>query len=79
MGRIAPQDKRNQMYGLFALSGKVTTFAGPLMVGWITFFMDSQRWGMSAILGLLIVGLILMLGVQEIKGTSQEEVPITYT
>jgi UMF1 family MFS transporter len=77
MGRLAPQDKRNQMFGLFALSGKVTTFAGPIMVGWITLFMDNQRWGMSAILLLLIVGLVLMFGVDDIKGTSREEVPIT--
>jgi hypothetical protein len=32
---------------------------------------------MSAILLLLIVGLALMFGVEEIMGTSQEEVPIT--
>ncbi len=76
MGRLAPQDKRNQMYGLFALSGKVTTFAGPIMVGWITLLMDNQRWGMSAILLLLVVGLALMLGVDEVKGTTREEVPI---
>ncbi|MEX0844186.1 MAG: MFS transporter [Balneolaceae bacterium] len=79
MGRIAPQDKRNQMYGLFALSGKVTTFAGPIMVGWITYFMDNQRWGMSAILVLLVIGLILMFKVEEIKGTEREEVPISYS
>lgn len=75
MGRLAPQDKRNQMYGLFALSGKVTTFAGPIMVGWITLLMNNQRWGMSAILLLLVVGLVLMIGVDEVKGTSLEEVP----
>ena len=47
------------------------------MVGWITLLMDNQRWGMSAILLLLIVGLVLMFGVDDIKGTSREEVPIT--
>lgn len=75
MGRLAPQDKRNQMYGLFALSGKVTTFAGPIMVGWITLLMNSQRWGMSAILLLLVIGLILMFSVEEIQGTKHEKIP----
>jgi len=75
MGRLAPQDKRNQMYGLFALSGKVTTFAGPIMVGWITLLMNSQRWGMSAILLLLVIGLVLMFSVEEIQGTKHEKVP----
>jgi UMF1 family MFS transporter len=76
MGRLAPQDKRNQMYGLFALSGKLTTFAGPIMVGWITLLMGSQRWGMSAILLLLVIGIFLMFGVDEIKGTNKEKVPV---
>ncbi|SMO43764.1 MFS transporter [Gracilimonas mengyeensis] len=76
MGRIAPQDKRNQMYGLFALSGKLTTFAGPLLVGWITLLADSQRWGMSAILLLLLIGLGLMFFVQDVQGTEREKVPI---
>ena len=77
MGRLAPQDKRNQMFGLFALSGKLTTFAGPLMVGWITLLMDSQRWGMASILLLLILGLWLMFSVDEIQGTLKEKVPLT--
>lgn len=67
MGRVAPEDKRNQMYGLFALSGKVTTFAGPIMVGWITYLTGSQRWGMSIILVLLVIGFILMYNVNEAK------------
>lgn len=65
MGRLAPSDKRNQMFGLFALSGKVTTFAGPLLVGWITLLAGSQRWGMSVILVLLLVGFALMFTVKE--------------
>ncbi|MEX1161437.1 MAG: MFS transporter [Balneolaceae bacterium] len=75
MGRLAPPDKRNQMYGLFALSGKVTTFAGPILVGWITYLMASQRWGMSIILVLLIIGLLLMINVKEVKAPQHENVP----
>ncbi len=79
MGRLSPQDKRNQMYGLFALSGKLTTFAGPIMVGWFTLLMGSQRWGMSAILLLLVIGLFLMFGVEDKKGTMGEVLPKTQT
>ncbi len=67
MGRMAPKEKRNQMYGLFALSGKVTSFAGPMLVGWITLIMDNQRWGMGVILVMLVIGLVLMLGVKEVS------------
>jgi len=65
MGRMAAEDNRNQMYGLFALSGKVTSFAGPMLMGWITLMMDNQRWGMGVILVMLIIGLVLMFGVKE--------------
>ncbi|MFN1835473.1 MFS transporter [Balneola sp. MJW-20] len=65
MGRLAPKHLRSQMFGLFALSGKLTTFAGPILVGWITLIMGNQRWGMSIILLLLIIGLLLMFSVKE--------------
>ncbi len=60
MARVAPKDLQNQMFGLLALSGKVTAFAGPLLVGWLTFFADSQRIGMSVIVVLFIVGFVLL-------------------
>jgi MFS-type transporter involved in bile tolerance (Atg22 family) len=47
------------------------------MVGWITYLMGNQRWGMGAILLLLVIGLVLMIGVDGIKGTRLEEVPKT--
>lgn len=60
MGRIAPDEMRNQMFGLFALSGKVTAFLGPLLVGWLTWIAGSQRVGMSIIVVLFIAGFMLM-------------------
>lgn len=74
MGRLAPIDKRNQMYGLLALSGKVTSFAGPILVGWITLAAGSQRIGMTVILAMLVIGLLLMFSVNEndrLKSASQ--------
>lgn len=65
MGRLAPVDKRNQMFGLLALSGKATSFAGPILVGWITVLMNNQRWGMGVILVMLLVGLVIMFKVDE--------------
>ncbi len=65
MGRMAPVENRNQMFGLLALSGKVTSFAGPILVGWVTLLFASQRAGMSIILIMLVVGLGIMLTVDE--------------
>ena len=34
--RLAPKDRIAQYFGLFALTGKVTSFIGPLLIGVIT-------------------------------------------
>lgn len=65
MARIAPPDMRGEMFGLFALSGKVTAFAGPAIVGWVALATDSYRIGMMTILVFLIGGLLLLRGVKE--------------
>ncbi len=60
MARVSPEGLENQMFGLMALSGKVTAFAGPLLVGWLTFIADSQRIGMSIIVVLFVIGFALL-------------------
>jgi len=53
------------MFGLYALSGKATNFAGPLTLGWATLAFDSQRAGMATILVFLTAGFLLLLTVRE--------------
>ncbi len=65
MARLSPPDLTNQMFGLLALSGKVTSFIGPFLVGFLTLQFGSQRLGMSAILVMLLIGLVLMFTVKE--------------
>ena len=57
LARTAPKELVNEMFGLFAMSGKITSFMGPLLVGWITLATDSQRAGMSAVIVLFVIGL----------------------
>jgi UMF1 family MFS transporter len=38
----------------------VTAFLGPALVGWVTFWADSQRWGMATILLFFLAGLALL-------------------
>lgn len=71
MARIAPKELRNQMFGLFALSGKVTAFLGPILVGWITYLAASQRVGMSVIVVFFIIGMALMFGVPAVSSTPE--------
>ncbi len=61
MARLAPPEVRNELFGLYALSGKATAFVGPALVGWVTLWSGSQRWGMATILVFFVVGLAILL------------------
>lgn len=65
MARLSPPELTNQMFGLLALSGKVTSFIGPFLVGYLTVTFGSQRIGMTSIIFLLVIGLVLMFSVKE--------------
>lgn len=67
LAHVAPRELRNQMFGLFALSGKVTSFIGPLLVAQATNLTGSQRWGFSTVIVLFLIGGGLMLGVPCVK------------
>ncbi|SMO51549.1 MFS transporter [Fodinibius sediminis] len=72
MAHVAPPDLQNQMFGLMALSGKVTAFMGPLLVGWLTFYTDSQRIGMSVIVVLFVLGFILLYQLPDAKEVREQ-------
>jgi UMF1 family MFS transporter len=65
MARLAPRELQAEMFGLFALSGKATTFLGPLVLGAVTETFGSQRAGMASVLGFFLVGFLLLLPVEE--------------
>ncbi len=65
MARLSPRELQAEMFGLFALSGKATTFLGPIVLGTVTEMFDSQRAGMASVLVFFLVGLLLLLPVQE--------------
>ena len=62
-------NKNNQGkgFGLFATSGKLTSFLGPLLVSTVTFLTSSQRIGFSAAIILLLAGLIILLNIKKIS------------
>lgn len=61
MAKITPKEKQNQMFGLFAFSGKATGFLGPLFVSLLTYWTSSQRWGISTLVPFFIIGLLILL------------------
>jgi MFS transporter, UMF1 family len=65
MGRIAPPELRTQMFGLYALSGKVTAYLGPFLLGTVTWWTGSQRFGIATILIFFVIGMALLWPLKE--------------
>lgn len=61
---VSPRDRMTEFFGLFALSGKLTSFMGPLAVGLVTTIFASQRIGIAVILVFFAVGGVLLAGVE---------------
>jgi len=62
--RLAPKDRITQYFGLFALTGKVTSFLGPLLIGAITAVTLSQKAGMAVLVLFFVAGLFLLSRVE---------------
>ena len=73
MGRFVPKEKENEFFGFFAFSGKLTAFVGPFLLGVLTQWTGSQRWGISVVLVLFAVGLVLMIPLDEQEGIARAE------
>jgi len=65
MARLAPPKMMTEFFGLFALSGKATSFLAPFLIGVITEATQDQRFGIAVVLPFLGVGLWLLAGVKE--------------
>ncbi len=58
--KLAPKDRIAQFFGLFALTGKVTSFTGPLLIGVVTAATASQKAGMAVLVLFFVTGLALL-------------------
>ena len=70
LARIAPEAEITKFFGLYALSGQVTAFIGPIIVAFFTGMFASQRVGFGSVLLLLAIGTLLMLFVKEERAKS---------
>tara|TARA_Y100001960_G_scaffold193729_1_gene202840 strand:- start:183 stop:698 length:516 start_codon:yes stop_codon:yes gene_type:complete len=64
---LLKKNNQGKGFGLFATSGKLTSFLGPLLVSTVTFLTSSQRVGFSAAIILLLLGLIILLNIKKIN------------
>ena len=58
MAKLTPKEKQNEFFGFFALTGKATSFLGPVLFGIITFNF-SQQVALWVVIFLFLIGLIL--------------------
>ena len=65
MTKLLSKTDLGKGFGLFSFSGRVTAFAGPLMVGTLT-FLYSQRIGFLSVSIFFILGFLLMTSVKNI-------------
>ena len=60
VAHLAPPEHHASLFGFLALSGKLTSFAGPLLYGWIIYITGLERAGMAVVLGLFMLGFFLL-------------------
>jgi UMF1 family MFS transporter len=65
MARISPPEKVTQFFGMYSLSGSVTAFLAPLLVGSMTALFQSQRVGFASLIVLMVIGGVILLKVKQ--------------
>ncbi|MBW6416433.1 MFS transporter [Celeribacter sp. PS-C1] len=60
MVRQADPERMTEAFGLFALSGKATTFLAPALIALVSDLSSSQRLGITPLIALFILGLVLL-------------------
>ena len=59
MARMAPAGMETEMFGLYAFSGRATSFVGPWLVAALTVSIG-QRWALATVLPIIVLGGALM-------------------
>ena len=60
VARQAPDDSKASLFGLYMVSGKATSFIGPMIYGWLVFATGIERAGMAIVIALIILGFLLL-------------------
>ena len=73
MARLAPPEVRTEMFGLYAMTGKITAYMGPFLLGTVTWWTGSQRLGVATILVFFVIGMLLLLPVRDPAEAAQAQ------
>lgn len=72
MARMAPPRHEGEMFGLYATSGRAVSFLAPALFGVFAGLTGQDRWGILAIVLILVAGALLLLRVPAAQGRSHE-------
>jgi UMF1 family MFS transporter len=71
MAQLTPPERESEFFGFYVLSGKFGSLFGPLMFGLISHASGNQHLAVLSILPFFIVGLLLVLSIDERKSQAQ--------
>ena len=58
---LTASDKhKGGLFGLYMVSGKLTSFIGPFLYGWLVMMSGNERYGMAVVLALIAFGFFLL-------------------
>jgi UMF1 family MFS transporter len=70
LAKLVPDHKQAEVFGLYALSGKMSSLMAPLAYTTVFRTTGSHRLAMSTILVFFVVGLLMLLGLREREGVA---------
>jgi UMF1 family MFS transporter len=71
MAQITPPSRESEFFGFYVLSGKFASMFGPLVFGFVSETTGSQRMAVLSLLPFFLVGLALMVSVNEQRALEQ--------
>jgi UMF1 family MFS transporter len=71
MGRFSPLRHQTEFFGFYALSGKITSFMGPIALGTVAELARSQRAGVATVIAFFVVGGVMLALVAERRGIAE--------
>lgn len=63
--RLIPQHQAGEFFGFYNMLGKFAAVIGPVLMGWVAMHTGNPRYGIVSVIGLLGVGAVLLLWVDE--------------
>jgi MFS transporter, UMF1 family len=73
---FTPQQNASEFFGFLGIAGKALAFLGPILFGRITAATGSQRPAILAIAGFFIIGMIMLMFVDEAKGKAAAKIGV---